>query len=292
MAMAMKRGEVLGVCEYGSIAKDCIKWDDEITLHDTVQRYVTSISVPKIANNRPFEEVSEDQHDPNARCASFCTSPARMCGWICAITQRYYEELGDATSYQVNWTDKGSVEGAGSDAGPFASSKIILYKKLEGSETSEKLITITIFYSTLTIMAQGITVSDFVKAEFPVLKGIVDTIYAEIDIDVVEGDITHHREFEDAMDTDFGTKEREQRPQNPSSKNQSPHPTNPDSQDLFDSLHLPLTQLTNNNVVGKKLLGCAGDPPPYDPEDPEETIPMQIIPPIMKNVSRDRNQGR
>lgn len=137
--------------------------------------YSETISKASKPKDKPFEVVQEGQYQANQKCVSFGTSHARALGWMCALCARYYDELGQDPRYIVKWNNNDSPK---KRDGVITEVLISIQKKPteEGGEPV-KLVTLKYFLTTLTIMAQGNAVPDFIYGEFPALKATVDSLY-------------------------------------------------------------------------------------------------------------------
>ena len=137
-----------------------------------VTKYKNSIPGTVKPNTRPYEEVKLDQFKTNAKCVAFHTTPSRVSGWLCAFSLRFYEQLGASKEYIVNWKDKTE------DDDNIITETVVTLHRIQSVNESEKLLTITVYFSTLTIMIQGSCLHDFALSEFPLLKATVEHLYS------------------------------------------------------------------------------------------------------------------
>lgn len=148
----------------------------EKEFHDVINRYKESVKTPKKdADKRgkkiPYEDLQLDQYKPTAKCVSFKTEQDRILAWIYAIQKRYHDDLANNDIYTISWTDK---EG---DSGEFTEISVtIIENRSTSDDTDLKLITITIYLTTLVIMIQGNEHIIFAKSEYPSLKQFVNKL--------------------------------------------------------------------------------------------------------------------
>ena len=156
-----------------------IQWSknelDGITSH-----YRASIPREVKPNTRPFEGMKTDQYR-STKCVTYSTSPSRVAGWLYIFTMRYYDQLGQQPQYKVEWVDKPDKAEKSKETNSYGETQISISKKISSSNEDEgvheKLLTITIYFSTMTIMVQGNGIQRFTEGEFPSLKKFVDSMY-------------------------------------------------------------------------------------------------------------------
>ena len=155
--------------EFGESATTQLRWN-QAELDGITSHYIALGALPSEVkpNNRPFEKVHNDQYKSNPKCVSFCTSKDRIMGWMYVLTIRYYEQLGSQKEFKVDWLEKSQAE-----------TQITIQKSTDPThEEYNKILNITVYFKTLTIMAQGNGIQDFIVGEFPLLKSTVDSIYS------------------------------------------------------------------------------------------------------------------
>ena len=145
-----------------------IDWTTCLTELTSLSKYYRpSIPLNPKPNSKPYEAMDNVQ----TKCVSFSTSKERLCGWLYTLDLRYHQQLGESEHYNVDWTDN-FQEGS---ATSYANTKISISRKIDGK--MEKILTITVYFNTLTLFIQGNTVETFANKEFQLLKTGVDLIF-------------------------------------------------------------------------------------------------------------------
>ena len=124
--------------------------------------------------NIAFEEMIGKQYEANAKCATFRTNKERVFGWVHSLQSRYYNDLASSDEYLVDWLDDPSKDELVITVKD--QTKMAIVEGNGGAPPSLKLVTITLYMSTLTIMVQGNEFEKFVQGEFPALQQCVDIV--------------------------------------------------------------------------------------------------------------------
>ena len=177
-----------GLLEFDNVINDNVEADDAgmagVALYLDVEKYAKTVeryaSMSDGAHgmtkkkNIAFEEMIGKQYKANAKCATFRTNKERVFGWIHSLQSRYYNDLARSDEYLVDWLDDPSKDELVITVKD--QTKMAIVEGNGGAPPSLKLVTITLYMSTLTIMVQGNEFEKFVQGEFPALKQCVDIV--------------------------------------------------------------------------------------------------------------------
>ena len=128
-------------------------------------------------SNTLYEDVDENQYRPLAKCVTFKSDVDRMALWIAALQLRYHDNLAARDDYLVEWTDQPS-DVSTEDNMWLDKIEVVVNEISQDEQDDEKckIVTITIYLTTLTIMVQGNGICSFISGEFPVLKEMVNAL--------------------------------------------------------------------------------------------------------------------
>lgn len=118
-------------------------------------------SKSKQAKEARFEAVDHKQYATKAHCASIKTSQQRILWWLRACEWLYYEKMGSATGFQVNWSENDT-------------NSVKIEVRTSGAEQPEYVL--SLFYSTGLLLIQGRQFMKWVNHDLPILKSLVSRL--------------------------------------------------------------------------------------------------------------------
>lgn len=160
--------------------------DLSVEEHNNILRYEVPTAFPprnKTKKVVKFEEVDTDTYSAAAKMVAFTTSTTRIYCWLMALYHRYV--LPEDDNFECCWTEPSDPD-LGQKSPEKDSEKKLQQKTKKNYEcvaiklcslerdTSETVITITVFLSTGLIQAQGVYYKEWATVEFPALCTLVE----------------------------------------------------------------------------------------------------------------------